>query len=74
MDLEVGWNPGRVYTTATYQGDQSEDSLQATKEKFLDFLRSFRLDEVFTYRYDTRAQLISKGPTYSKPEYEELLC
>lgn len=47
---DAGWNVGRVYTTATFAGDENEDSMQAILEKFLDFLRSFRIDQVFLYR------------------------
>jgi DNA replication licensing factor MCM5 len=57
---EAGWNVGRVYTTATFAGDENEDSMQAIMEKFLDFLRSFRIDQVFIYRYNEGLKLETK--------------
>ena len=51
MDLNGGWDNGAVYTTNVYPGEQSEQSHNAIEQQFVEFLRNFRLDNVFTYRY-----------------------
>lgn len=45
-----GWDSGRVYTTAVYAGEQRDDSQTVIEQKFVDFLRNFRLEHEFIYR------------------------
>ena len=46
LDMETG----RVYTTATFQGEQVENSLQSIELRFLNFIKNFRLSDAFIYR------------------------
>ena len=41
---------GRVYTTATFQGEQVENSLQTIETRFLNFIKNFRINQDFVYR------------------------
>ncbi|RKO89743.1 MCM2/3/5 family-domain-containing protein [Blyttiomyces helicus] len=55
-----GWDAGRVYNTNIYPGESSDDSNAATEAKFVEFLRTFRLDNTFVYRDQLRQNLIIK--------------
>jgi hypothetical protein len=67
MDDVGGWTQGQIYTTATFQGEESANSAESYQARFLDFLRSFRLDQTFTYRYNFLNQrsnsIEHSGPT-----------
>lgn len=45
-----GWDAGQVYAVGLNTQSQMEESREGIEQKFLDFLRTFRLDTVFTYR------------------------
>jgi DNA replication licensing factor MCM5 len=45
-----GWDNAQIYSTSVYPNEQQEDSQTAIKAKFVDFLRNFRLDNIFVYR------------------------
>jgi DNA replication licensing factor MCM5 len=45
-----GWDQGQVFTSKLFQPEQLENSPQDIEQKFLDFLRSFRLENSFVYR------------------------
>ncbi|KAJ1344472.1 hypothetical protein BSLG_001032 [Batrachochytrium salamandrivorans] len=49
-DLNGGWDTGRVYSTAVFPGEQREESALVVERKLVDFLRSYRQENVFIYR------------------------
>ncbi|KAH6573954.1 hypothetical protein BASA60_005767 [Batrachochytrium salamandrivorans] len=59
-DLNGGWDTGRVYSTAVFPGEQREESALVVERKLVDFLRSYRQENVFIYREQLRQNLIIK--------------
>ncbi|KAJ3269265.1 minichromosome maintenance protein 5 [Terramyces sp. JEL0728] len=60
MDAFGGWDQGRITTTSTFSAQQNETSGTVIEQKFLDFLRDFRLDSVFPYRDQLQHNIIQK--------------
>ncbi|KAJ3027126.1 minichromosome maintenance protein 5 [Rhizophlyctis rosea] len=55
----LGWDAGQIYSTNVYAADQQiEETRSSIETKFKDFLRSFRLDNVYVYRDQLRKNLI----------------
>ncbi|TPX72100.1 hypothetical protein SpCBS45565_g00480 [Spizellomyces sp. 'palustris'] len=55
-----GWDTGRVFDTQVYPTESGEETRAAIEKKFVEFLRSFRIDNVFLYRDQLRQNLIIK--------------
>ncbi|KAJ3145719.1 minichromosome maintenance protein 5 [Geranomyces variabilis] len=55
-----GWDAGQVFDTAVYPNESGEDSRAGIEKKFVEFLRTFRIDNVFLYRDQLRQNLIIK--------------
>ncbi|KAJ3022004.1 minichromosome maintenance protein 5 [Thoreauomyces humboldtii] len=55
-----GWDAGRVFNTQVYPSDSGEDSRATIERRFVEFLRTFRIDNVFVYRDQLRQNLIIK--------------
>jgi hypothetical protein len=51
MEELNSWGKGQIYTTATFQGENLENSNETFESKFLNFLQSFRINSSFIYRY-----------------------
>ncbi|KAJ8330738.1 minichromosome maintenance protein 5 [Batrachochytrium dendrobatidis] len=59
-DLSGGWDTGKIYSTAVFPGEQKDESAIVVERKFLDFLRSYRQENVFIYREQLRQNLLIK--------------
>ena len=46
-----GWDLGQVFGTSIYPIATQQDTPALIQTKFLEFLRNFRLEHVFTYRF-----------------------
>ena len=46
-----GWDAPQVFNTSVYPGETVNDSKSAIEQAFYDFLRTFRIDHSFIYRY-----------------------
>lgn len=46
-----GWDAPKVYNTSVYPSESSVDSRANIEKQFFEFLRSFRIDHSFIYRY-----------------------
>nr|KAJ3417867.1 minichromosome maintenance protein 5 [Polyrhizophydium stewartii] len=57
-DLSGGWDAGRVTSTAVYPTEQRANSHVVVERRFLEFLRSFRIDNVFLYRDQLQKNLL----------------
>jgi hypothetical protein len=68
MDL-AGWTKGNTFTKQTYQGENNENSRNEYQQKFLDFIKSFRIESEFTYRYFN----VDQGTIKAKYGSKELL-
>ncbi|KAJ3289749.1 minichromosome maintenance protein 5 [Borealophlyctis nickersoniae] len=56
----LGWDAGRIYNTSVYPGERGEETRSSIEKKFVEFLRNFRLDNIFIYRDQLRENLIIK--------------
>ncbi|KAI8911962.1 hypothetical protein PhCBS80983_g03226 [Powellomyces hirtus] len=55
-----GWDTGRVFDTQVYPSESATDTRANIEKKFVEFLRTFRIDNVFLYRDQLRQNLIIK--------------
>ncbi|KAJ3035949.1 minichromosome maintenance protein 5, partial [Rhizophlyctis rosea] len=56
----LGWDAGQIYSTNVYATDNAggDETRTQIENKFVEFLRSFRLDNVYVYRDQLRKNLI----------------
>ncbi|KAI8823127.1 MCM2/3/5 family-domain-containing protein [Fimicolochytrium jonesii] len=60
MAAAFGWDAGRVFNTQVYPNSSGDDSRAAIEKKFVEFLRTFCIDNVYIYRDQLRQNLIIK--------------
>jgi hypothetical protein len=46
-----GWDAPQVFNTSVYPGEENAGSRAALEKAFFDFLRTFRIDHSFVYRW-----------------------
>lgn len=58
MATNTGWDNGQVFSTQVYRHDAPEQSNTSIINKFVDFIRNFRIDNSFIYRDQLRQNLL----------------